>query len=112
MDGGLLNNVPVDEVKNQGADFTIAVKFHSDQIEKDSNIMDIAMKCIDIMGNKISEKNLRKSDFILDVYTDKTGLFDIEKLDKCYEYGYNAIIKNADKLFSLIFKEKIKNKNV
>ncbi len=94
MDGGALNNIPVDEVKRQGADRVIAVKFHSDEIEKDSNIMDVIMKSIDIMGSKISEKNLKISDFVLDVYTDKVGLMDYKKLDKCYKYGYMAVEKN------------------
>ena len=96
MDGGVLDNVPVQEVRNQGAERVLAVKFDADQIEKDSNIMDIAMKTIDIMGSKMSEEGLKTSDYILNVYTDKVGLLDIEKLDKCYEYGYQSVIKNLD----------------
>ncbi|MBR4260963.1 MAG: patatin-like phospholipase family protein, partial [Clostridia bacterium] len=73
IDGGVLNNVPADEVRLQGADKVIAVKFHSDKITENSNLMDVAMKCIDIMGCKISEKSLNTSDYVLDVYTDKVG---------------------------------------
>ena len=82
MDGGVLDNVPVQEVRNQGAERVLAVKFDADQI--------------DIMGSKISEEGLKTSDYILNVYTDKVGLLDIEKLDKCYEYGYQSVIKNLD----------------
>lgn len=103
MDGGALNNVPVDEVKRMGADIILSVKFHSDSVEKNSNIMDIVMKSIDIMGTKISEDNLKLSDYILDVYTDKVGLLDIKKLDKCYEYGYNCVKDNIN-----IIKKKLK----
>lgn len=106
IDGGILNNVPVDEVRLQGADCVIAVKFHSDKIEDDSNLMDVVMKSIDIMGCKISEESLDMSDFILDVYTDKTGLLDVEKLDKCYEYGYEAVMENLDKIRSVINSQK------
>ncbi|MBR2786522.1 MAG: patatin-like phospholipase family protein [Clostridia bacterium] len=98
MDGGAVNNVPVDEVKLQGADYVLAVKFHADEIEEDSNIMDFVMKTIDIMGSKISENSLKQSDFVLDVYTDKVGLLDYEKLDKCYEYGYKAVIQNLEEI--------------
>jgi len=98
MDGGVLDNVPVNEVKKQGADKVIAVKFDADSIDEKSHIMDIVMKTIDIMGNKISEENLEESDFILNVYTDKVGLLDIKKLDKCFEYGYEAVIKNLDEM--------------
>lgn len=96
--------MPVDEVKIQGADIVIGVKFNSENIEEDSSVMDVVMKCIDIMGNKISEESLYISDFVLDVYTDKTGLLDIEKMDDCYEYGYQAVLDNLDKIKSVIKK--------
>lgn len=96
LDGGALDNVPVYEVKKQGANKVIAVNFDSDTIDDNSNIMDIAMKTIDIMGNKISEESLSLSDYVLTVKTDKTGLLDIEKLDSCYNYGYQAVINNID----------------
>ena len=102
IDGGALDNIPVEEVKKQGADVIIGVKFNSDEITPDSNIMDMTMKTIDIMGSKISEENLKQADYILDVYTDKTGLLDTQKLDSCYKYGYNAVIENLDKIKEII----------
>jgi len=102
MDGGALDNVPVSEVKKQGADKVIAVKFDADKITKDSNIMDIVMKTIDIMGSKISEESLEMSDLILNVYTDKVGLLDINKLEACYKYGYNCVIENLDKIKQIL----------
>lgn len=98
LDGGILDNIPVLEVKKQGADKVIAINFKADDINENSNMMDIGMRTIDIMGNKISEESLEQSDFILTIETDKTGLLDIEKLDKCYQYGYQAVIQNLDKI--------------
>lgn len=96
LDGGILDNIPVLEVKKQGADRVIAINFKADDVDENSNIMDIAMRTIDMMGNKISEESLEQSDFILTIATDKTGLLEVEKLDKCYQYGYQAVIKNLD----------------
>ena len=104
LDGGLLDNTPVNEVKKQGADKVIAVKFDADPVDKGSNIMDIVMKTIDIMGSKISEENLEMSDFVLSVYTDKVGLLDVEKLDSCYQYGYNCVVNNLEKIKEIIEK--------
>ena len=97
-DGGILDNVPVEEVRKQGVDKVIAVNFKADDIENSSNVMDLGMRTLDIMGNKISERNIASSDFLLTVSTDKTGLFDIEKLDSCFEYGYKAVIENLGKI--------------
>ena len=98
LDGGALDNIPVHEVKKQGVDKVIAVNFDADAVDDESNIMDIAMKTIDIMGNKISEKSLKMSDYVLTVKTDKTGLLDVEKLDNCYKYGYKAVMNNIDEI--------------
>ena len=102
MDGGMLDNIPVSEVKKQGADKVIAINFKADDIDENSNIMDLAMRTIDIMGNKISEENLETSDFVLTIKTDKTGLLDIEKLDSCYKYGYQAVIEKLDKIKEIL----------
>lgn len=102
IDGGALDNIPVKEVKKQGADIVIGVKFKSEEITEESNIMDMTMKTIDIMGEKISEENLKQANYVLNVYTDKTGLLDIDKLDSCYKYGYNAVIENLDKIKEVI----------
>ena len=98
MDGGVLNNVPVEELKMIYDKKVITVNFESDPVEQNSDLMDIVMKSLDIMGNKIAEKTLKKSDMILTVPTDRTGLLDVKKLDKCYKFGYDTAIKNMDKI--------------
>ncbi len=101
MDGGALDNVPVEEVRKQGADKVIAVKFEEDMIDENSNMMDIVMRTIDIMGNKIIEEKIKQSDFVVNIHTEKMGLLENKNLDKCFDYGYEAVnnrieeIKNA-----------------
>lgn len=107
LDGGILDNIPVSEVKKQGADLVIAINFKADDIDENSNIMDITMRTIDIMGNKISEESLEQSDFVLTISTDKTGLLDVEKIDKCYQYGYKAVLKNLDKINEILKRNEI-----
>lgn len=102
LDGGILDNVPTLEVRNLGVDKVISVNFKADDINDESNIMDIIMRSIDIMENKVSEENLNDSDMILTIQTDKTGLLEIEKLDDCYKYGYRQTINNIDKIKNLI----------
>lgn len=102
LDGGILDNVPSLEVKKLGADKVISVNFKADDINEESNIMDIIMRSIDIMGNKVSEENLSSSDMVLTIQTDKTGLLEIEKLDDCYKYGYRQTMNNIDKIKNLI----------
>ena len=74
LDGGILDNFPSIEVKKQGADKVLTVNFKADDISEESNVMDIIMRTVDIMGNKVSQENLKNSDMVLTIQTDKTGL--------------------------------------
>ena len=102
LDGGALDNVPVIEVKKQGIKKVLAVNFKADDITENSNYMDIAMRTIDLMGNKIAEENLRQSDYILTIETDKTGLLDVRKLDSCYQYGYEKTMNEINEIKEII----------
>ena len=102
LDGGVLDNIPVGEVKKQGANKVLAVIFESDGIDKTSNVMDIAMHTIDIMGGHISKNNLDASDLVLKVKTEKMDFLDTSKIDNCFNYGYEAAIKNIDLIKSLL----------
>lgn len=101
IDGGTLDNIPVKELKRITNQKILAVNFEADKVEKDSDLMDIVMKTIDIMGNKIAENELKESDYILTVPTDSAGLLDIDKLDKCYKYGYDTTIKNIENIMKM-----------
>lgn len=98
MDGGVLNNLPTEELKKVYTGKIISVNFESDPVYNDYDIMNIIMKTLDIMGNKLSINSLKKSDFVLTVPTDGTGLIDVDKMDICYKYGYEIAIKNIDKI--------------
>lgn len=102
MDGGALDNIPILPLKRIYNKKVIAVNFVADPVEPNSDVMDILMRTLDIMGNKISEKGLEQSDFILTVPTDRAGLLDIEKLDKCYKFGYDAVLKNLPQIKKML----------
>lgn len=102
MDGGVLDNVPTEELKKVYTGKIISVNFESDPVYNDYDIMNIIMKTLDIMGNKLSINSLKKSDFVLTVPTDGTGLIDVDKMDICYKYGYEIAIKNIDKIRKML----------
>lgn len=98
LDGGILENVPAKELKRIGADKVISIKFDSDTVDTSSNVMDILMKTLDIMGSKISEESLNESDIVLTIPTDGTGLLETDKAKFCYNSGYETVINNIDKI--------------
>ena len=100
LDGGILDNMPVNEVKKQGADMVLGINFESDVVNKTSNIMDLGMRIIDIMGTKISEGNIDLADDIVTIPSDGTGLLDADKIDFCYKSGYKTIMENKDRIIA------------
>lgn len=102
LDGGIFNNVPADVARKLGADKVISVSFSSDKITKESNIIQIGMKTIDMMSNKNSKKNLIESDMVLTVDSDGTGLLDLNNIDYCFNSGYKIALENMNKIKKLI----------
>lgn len=98
MDGGVLSNIPTEELKKVYRGKVLSVNFESDSVSSDYDVMDIIMKSLDIIGNKLSINSLRKSDYLLTIPTDGTGLIDVNKMDICYKYGYETTIKNIGKI--------------
>ena len=65
--------------------------------------MDIVLRTIDIMGNKIVEEELKKSDLILTIPTDnEIGFLDTEQIEKCYEYGYKETLEKIPEINKLM----------
>lgn len=102
LDGGILNNIPAKEVKELGADKVISVKFDNDKIDNESNALDIGMKILDIMTEKIIDKDIEKSDYIITIPTDGTGILDIKKIDFCFKSGYETTKKQIKEILKSI----------
>ena len=105
LDGGTINNIPVSEVKKLGAKKVIAVKFNPIKIDNQSNVMDIVLRTIDIMGNKIIEKDLEKCDLILNIPTDdEIGFLDSNQIENCYKFGYKTTIEKMEEIKKILSK--------
>lgn len=102
IDGGVLDNTPIKVLKENNAHKVIAIRFDSDTVNENSNVMDITMKTIDIMGNKLCDEQLEMSDYILTIPSDGTGLLEVDNIDYCYKSGYNETMKQIEKIKNLL----------
>lgn len=103
LDGGTLNNIPANEVKRMGADKVISIRFEENVYDENSDVMDIIMRTLDIMGSKISESIIKQSDYVLTIPTDKVGLLDDSKTDSCFWAGYEAALSKIDEIKKCVF---------
>ena len=73
------------------------------EITNNSNVMDIVLRAIDIMGNKIIEDDVEKSDFILTIPTDdEIGFLDSNQIEKCYKCGYKTAMEKMGEIHKIL----------
>ena len=105
LDGGILDNIPTYEVKKIGADKVISVMFPTRE-EKKNNMYSILLKSIDIMSNKIAEQGLQYSNTIINIDIENTKIFKVDKIQECYNIGYETTIQNINKIKQAIIAER------
>lgn len=105
VDGGILDNIPVEEVKNIGADKVIAVRFKLNKTSRTTGLRSTLNKSIDIMFSKIEGEIVKKADYVIEIDTQDVNPFDFKQTNKCYKYGYLQAKKEIDNIKKILYKE-------
>jgi NTE family protein len=80
VDGGVVDNVPVDVARNLGADIVIAVDVSSpSRNDNITNVIDVIMQTFNIMGNEISKFQVKDADVVIRPNVSGVGLIDFNK---------------------------------
>lgn len=89
VDGGIRENVPWKELKENGVDVVISVVFTKDiKYKTKKNILDVIGGSIDIMGHELSNYELEGADYLLKIHTEDVSLLDASKMEYLYKRGY------------------------
>jgi len=105
IDGGLINNFPVDVIKEMGSDVTIGLNLSTGKKTKEGmqsflNIMD---RTLDLPRMARLNENIDLADIYIeaDVSNHSFADFTEENMRSVYKRGHDAAIKNIDKLIEL-----------
>lgn len=98
VDGGMLDNVPADELVALGEEKVIAAKFPPGHHDKIKTIYDVVFKSIDLMFDDRDKKTIDPKCFILDINLMDAKVFDIRKIDYCYHIGYALAKEKMDEI--------------
>ena len=91
VDGGVVDNVPVDVAREMGADVVIAVDVSSDTTNYEvENIIDVILQTLNIMGNEISKYQLKEADVVIRPRVSGVGLIDFDKKTYLISEGEKA----------------------
>lgn len=105
VDGGILDNIPFEEVKKIGADKVIAVRFKLNKTSRTIGLRSTLNKAIDIMFSKIEGEEVKKADYVIEIDTQDVNPFDFKQSNKCYKYGYLQTKKEIANIKKMIYKE-------
>lgn len=79
VDGGILDNVPVEELEKLKVDKKIAIKFPPDLTDNPKSAYDVAFKAIDVMFNEKDERTVKECDYVINVKIPSGNVFNVKK---------------------------------
>lgn len=105
VDGGMIDNYPVDVCRAMGADIIIGIDVQSDLLKADqiNSLPDVLMQIINLTGQGIYEKNIKATDLYVKVNVDgfSSASFTAPALDTLMTRGREATMDKWDELIEL-----------
>lgn len=98
VDGGIMDNIPVDEVKDLGVDKVIAVKFLVDNKAKAKGIAGTIFKSIDLIFEERAKNEVKNADYVLSIDTKGINIFNIKGINKIYELAYVQTLEQINEI--------------
>lgn len=108
VDGGILERVPTQEVRDMGAEVIVAVDVLGDLTQKQAspNLVDTLLRCIDIMDTRLTQRKKRSRARYIDLWLEpELGAMDqyqVKNLDFACEKGYVLGVQYRDEILALL----------
>lgn len=94
VDGGVVDNLPIDVARSMGADIVIAVDISSKSTNfKINTVVDIILQTFNIMGSEINKYKIKDSDVVIRPDVSGVGMIDFTKKDYLFLQGERAARK-------------------
>ncbi|MEY3220289.1 MAG: hypothetical protein RIT27_1646 [Pseudomonadota bacterium] len=106
VDGGILNNLPVDVVRNMGADLVIAINISSPlgKADQSSSFVTVALQSVDaalVQNTLQSLQSLKSPDVLIEPNIEEFTAADFEKADILIQRGYESVMSKTALLSGL-----------
>lgn len=102
VDGGIIDNLPAQEVRKLGADKVLSIRFSSEKDTDPKNLIEVALKSVDLLFDQRTAAEIASSDFAITLDLSGASVFNIKKIDYCYEQGYITAISNMSKIKEML----------
>lgn len=102
IDGGTVDNLPVDVLQDLGATKTIALSFKLDEFEGNENLFSTILRACDIFSLKDVKIGQELSGINIEIDVSQVKLLKIDDVDKTIKVGYNTVMKNKEKILRMV----------
>ena len=103
MDGGIIDNIPVDVARLMGADIVIAVDVTVGiGLAKTDNALMILSQVMYIRGNYLAEEQLKQADLVISPDVNDVTVSELERGDECVDAGLVATRDQVRQIKKLI----------
>jgi NTE family protein len=100
VDGGLLNNVPTDVLKEMGAEVLIGVDLNADRVtqRRPENLLEVFYRSLNILIHNSTQKARRTADIMVEPRLAGFAYHDLGRSDQLIERGERAMAAQMDRL--------------
>jgi NTE family protein len=100
VDGGVLINVPVAPMRDMGFNKVLSISMEDfSDYQKSTKVTEIGGRIIDLMANQSTSAMLSLSDFNINVFDKKIGIFSFGQGHNSVKLGYQCAIENKKSIF-------------
>ena len=100
LDGGTVDNLPVQILKDMGAKKTIAICFDLNKYTPSESLEGVLVRALDIFSYSGVEKSKELADIVVEIYNPDTSLLSMDEIEKTVKNGYNAVMKQKEKILA------------
>lgn len=102
IDGGTKDNLPIQILKDMGAEKTLALSFRIDDYVPKADIFGILLRTVDIFSLKDVRKAQKESDLAIEIDCRGTSLLEITDADEVIKTGYDTIMNHKEEILKIL----------
>lgn len=102
IDGGTIDNLPTQVLKDMGAEKIIAIDFDLSKYTPSNNLENVVLRALDIFSYGDVKKGQEVSDISIEIYNPDTGLVKLKDFEKTVKRGYDAVMERKQEIIKLI----------
>ncbi len=94
VDGGVVDNIPIDVAKEKGADIVIAVDISENVVNFNiTNVVDVIIQAVTIITSENAKHEKKDADVLISPAVGDVGTFDFTQKKRCMQAGIEAAQK-------------------